>query len=89
MEGTSNFSVPHSEDLLLLRAQEVNATDKKDYFKILETIVVENYVLNTAHNISDLDETGFSVKQEAVGSYSRKKGSVVFSMSHVQGKVSK
>jgi hypothetical protein len=78
-----------SEGLLLARAQEVNLTDVKGYLKILETIVIKNVTLKKPQILNNLDETNFSFKQEALGSYSRKNISLGFSMSHLQRKVSK
>jgi hypothetical protein len=61
----------------------VNRTDVKNFFKILKEILFQSDLLNKPQNISNMDETGFSVINEP-GKVITEEGTKMLIMSHVQ-----
>lgn len=64
MERNPNLSIRKAEGLSVARAQGMNRKDVKNYFDVLEKIIIEHDLTNKPQNIFNMDETGFSVNNE-------------------------
>jgi len=64
MDRNWDLSLRQTEGLSVARAQGMYREDVNNYFKILQSILVENDLLNKPQNIINMDETGFNVNNE-------------------------